>query len=114
MKIEKITYQELKKAFIQHNRDNNITTKYDPNPIYGVIVFDPVKSGWKEEFLNCSFEDRAYRVSSCNKAFIPEQCGYSIFSENLLGTDAPRLEQYMKAECGDEDGWVVDYCYLEK
>ena len=39
--------------------------------------------------------------------------GYSIYGSALDGTDnGVRLEQYMWAEKGGENGWKVDYCYM--
>ena len=111
--MKKITYRELKVAFEEHNRKNGITTKNDPKPLRGVIVFDPVASDWKPEFHNCSLECRSYETSSCNKAFIDGQLGYSIFGSSLDRSDwGVRLEAYMAEERGGENGWVVDYCYL--
>ena len=108
----KITYEELKEAFIKHNRENGITAKSDNNPLIGVIVFKPKESHWKKDYWNCSLKCRSYKTSSCNKAYIDGQLGYSIFAENLEDGDLPRLEGLMKDEKGGEDGWVVDYCYL--
>ena len=110
--MNNITYKELKEAFIKHNRENGITAKSDDYPLNGVIVFKPKESHWKKEYWNCSLEERSYEVSSCNKAYIDGQLGYSIFSQNITGTDMPRLELYMKDEAGGANGWVVDYCYL--
>lgn len=40
--------------------------------------------------------------------------GYSIYGSAIDGSDpCVRLEAYMKAERGGENGWEVDYCYLE-
>lgn len=111
--MKKISYSELRAAFVEHNRKNGITTKCDKNPLRGVIVFDPVASNWKPQFLDCSLECRSYALDSCNKAFIDGQLGYSIFASALDGSDiGVRLEAYMAEERGGENGWVVDYCYL--
>lgn len=108
--MKKITYAELRKAFYDFNIENGITSKGSDKKIYGVIVFTP------ESFSELYTEiERSYRVSSLNKAFIPGQFGYSIFANCLDGKDVGvRLEQYMSAEQGGKDGWVVDYCYLEE
>ena len=62
-----------------------------------------------------SLEARTYMVSSQNKAFQPNMGGYSIFGSALDGTDSyVRLEQYMAAEKGGEDGWKIERCYIRE
>ena len=104
--MQKITYPELKKAFCDFNEQHNITTKGTDKAIKGVIVFK--SENWPD--VDYSLEARSYEVSSCNKAYIPGQLGYSIYGSALDGTDqGVRLEQYMEYEYGY---WKVDYCYL--
>ena len=75
--------------------------------LVGYIVFT------EETFTTpYSEESRTYRVSSDNKAFIPNMGGYSIYASCIDGTDpCVRLEQYMAAERGGRDGWQVERCY---
>ena len=100
--VEKISYNELKKIFYQHesNRPKEHLTAH--------VVF--TKDSFTEDY---SEESRTYVISSDNKAFQPNMGGYSIFGSCLDGTDqCLRVSNYMKAEHGGENGWVVDYCYL--
>lgn len=108
--MKKITYAELKETFRNFNSDKGVTCKGLGKYITGVIVFT------KDSFdIEYSLESRSYRVSSDNKAFIPNMCGYSIFGSALDGTDnGVRLEAYMEEEHGGDNGWKVDYCYLEE
>lgn len=109
--MKKLTYGELRSILYSHNTDNNIQSKgADRKPIYGIIVFK--SENWPDK--DFSLECRSYRVSSDNKAFIPGMGGYSIFAGSLDGSDpCVRLECYMAEERGGENGWEVDYCYLE-
>ena len=109
--MKKLTYAELRSILCSHNSNNGIQSKgADKKPIYGVIVFR--EDNWPE--YEYSLESRSYRVSSDNKAFIPNMGGYSIFASSLDGSDpCVRLETYMAEEHGGENGWEVDYCYLE-
>lgn len=110
--MKKLTYAELRSILCSHNSNNDIQSKgADKKPICGVIVFK--SENWPDK--DYSLESRSYRVSSDNKAFIPNMGGYSIFASSLDGSDpCVRLEAYMKAERGGENGWEVDYCYLEE
>lgn len=76
--------------------------------LVGVIVFK--ESSFDKEY---PLESRSYRVSNNNKAWIAGMGGYSIYGSALDGSDpCVRLERYMRAEKGGENGWEVDYCYL--
>ena len=75
----------------------------------GLIVF--TEDSFTEHY---SEESRTYAVSSQNKAFQPGMGGYSIYGSAIDGSDPLiRLEAYMAAERGGEDGWVVETCYLK-
>ena len=109
--MERITYEELKKKF----RNHEATPPYPKEPLTGFIVFteDSFAKFYFAKFY--SLESRTYKVRSDNKAFQPNKRGYSIFVGNLDGTDpGVCLEQYMAEERGGKDGWKVDYCYLEE
>ncbi len=101
--MKKITYAELKKAFRQHERN------HPKAHLIGYVVFT------EDSFTQVySLESRTYRVSSDNKAFIPNMRGYSIYASAVDGSDdLVRIEQYMREECGGAKGWKVDYCYME-
>lgn len=75
----------------------------------GLIVF--TEDSFTDHY---SEESRTYSVSSQNKAFQPGMGGYSIYASAIDGSDPMvRLECYMAAERGGEDGWVVETCYLK-
>lgn len=60
-----------------------------------------------------SKESRTYIISSANKAFIPGMGGYSIYGSSVDGSDrGVRLEQYMRDEHGEKNGWKVEECGL--
>ena len=76
----------------------------------GFIVFSP--ASFDKEY---SVESRTYAVSSDNKAFRPNMGGYSIYASCLDGTDpCLRLDGYMSAEHGGENGWKIEKCYMKE
>lgn len=100
--MKKLTYAELCTAFRAAEREN------PPRHITGAIVF--TENSFTKPY---SLESRTYIVSSDNKAYQPNKCGYSIFGSASDGSDPfVRLEAYMAAERGGANGWKVDYCYL--
>lgn len=106
--IKKISYAELKNNMMEFNSKNNIQSKGNDKYIKGVIVF--TENSFEKVY---PLESRSYLITSDNKAFIPNMGGYSIFGGSLDKTDpCVRLEQYMAAEGGGENGWKVDYCYM--
>ena len=110
-----ISYYELAQKFHDHNVSNKISCKgTDKHPIYGVIVFDRCNY----EKSDISLENRSWRISSDNKAYIPDQLGYSVFGENLKNKDWCRfnsLADAIKDQHGDQHGdLIVEYCYLEE
>jgi hypothetical protein len=101
--MKRITYRELKNILREHNE----THKWGDS-IKGVVVF--TIGSFEDDY---SLESRSYVVSSNNKAFIPGMGGYSIYASSIDGSDrGVRIEQYMRDECGGENGWTVDYCYM--
>lgn len=95
-------YSELKELFSKHE-----STLPDSH-LLAHIVF--TKDSFTEDY---PLESRTYVVCSYNKAFRPNMGGYSIYGSSLDGTDLyVRLEAYMRAERGGENGWVVEDCYL--
>lgn len=96
-----MTYGELRAAFWEFKRshpDEDLTAH---------ITF--TKDSFDKEY---SLLERAYVISSNNKAFRPNMGGYSIFGNSLDGTDrGVRLERYM-AEEGNPGGWKVEDCYI--
>ena len=74
MKEEKFSYKELVTMLRKFNAENEVTVQGSGKEIRGVVVFK--QSNFTKEY---SLEARSYVISSDNKAFIPGQCGYSIF-----------------------------------
>lgn len=99
---KKITYSELRELFCDHEKN------YPTEHLVGYIVF--TEGSFDKDYTK---ESRTYIVSSDNKAFQPNKCGYSIYASCLDGTDpCVRLEQYIDCEYGGKDGWHIDYCYI--
>ena len=113
----KLTYREFANQLRRYEADYNHKCIHDENfkpddskrHLTGCIVFK--ESNWPGK--NYSEESRTYRVSSGNKAYMPNMGGYSIYGSSLDGTDpCVRLEQCMREE-GVPTGWEVDYCYID-
>jgi hypothetical protein len=103
--MKKITWSELEKAMWKFNEVNGYTTKGTEKHLEGVVVFK--EESWDRPYTE---QQRSYRVSSDNKAFLPNQLGYSIFGDCLDDKDlGVRLDWYMR---DDKKPWKVDYCYL--
>lgn len=97
-----MNYKELKKIFREHeaaNPDHHLT---------GYITF-------KEESFDKPYteEQRTYCVSSDNKAFQPDKCGYSIYGACMDGSEIVRIDLTMAEEHGSKDGWKVEDCAIE-
>lgn len=99
----RVSYPEFEALMLhfnsmEHEKDEKLN---------GVIVFksDSFEKDYPEE-------ERSYVVSSNNKAFYPDACGYSLYGSSLDGSDiGVRLEQYMSYKTGVK-GWEVEYCYF--
>ena len=99
-----MTYSTLKALFREHEAG------YPPNHLTAHIVF--TADSFTKEYPR---ESRTYVISSYNKVFRPNMSGYSLYGSSLDGTGPyVRLEAYMQEECGGEDGWDVEDCYLVK
>jgi hypothetical protein len=103
--VTKLTWSEFEKAMWNFNKEHGYTTKGTEKRLEGVVVFT------EDSFsISYSERERSYQTDSDQKAFLPNQLGYSIFGDCLDGTDlGVRLDWYMRAE---EMPWKVDYCYL--
>lgn len=102
--IADMTYSEMTAKFYEMERSGS------GQHLTGYIVFsqDSFKDSYPEEA-------RTYVVSSNNKAFIPGMGGYSIYGSSLDGSDpCVRLERYMQAEKGGENGWKIERCYMKE
>ena len=103
--MKKITWSELCKAMWKFNEEHGYTTKGNEKKLRGVVVF--TEDSWNKPYTEIQ---RSYEFTSDNKAFLPNQLGYSIFANCLDGSDnGVRIDWYMKA---DEKPWKVDYCYI--
>ena len=98
---EELSYGELCRRFRE--------TESRGEHLEGLIVF--TEDSFEEHY---SEESRTYAVSSQNKAFQPGMGGYSIYGSAIDGSDPlVRLEPYMAAERGGENGWAIETCYLK-
>ena len=96
---EEMSYHELVSRFRAAEREGRHETGY--------IVF--TEDSFTEPYPLAA---RTYEVSSNNKAFQPGMGGYSIYASAIDGSDSMvRLEGYMAAEHGGENGWKVESCY---
>lgn len=99
--MTKLTFEELKAKMIAFNNEYNITTKGTGPVLEGVIVF--TEDTFSKPY---SLEERSYKVTNQNKAFLPNCFSNSIFGNSLDGSDMNvRLHDYI----GD---WKIDYCYF--
>lgn len=74
----------------------------------GVIVFSEDSFPEKR-----SIEARSYAVTSANRAFMPDQCGFSIYALTLDGRKVfVPLDQKMADERGGRKGWKIERCYI--
>ena len=103
--MKKITWSELEKAMWKFNEEHGYTHKGNEKRLEGVVVFtaDSFNKPYTEK-------ERSYAFTSDNKAFLPNQLGYSIFADCLDESDlGVRIDWYMRA---DKNPWKVEYCYL--
>lgn len=107
--MQRFTWEEASEYLRNYNREHGYTTKGTETHCYMVAVI--TEDSFDKKF---TLEERSYKFSNDNKAFIDGQLGYSIFSDSLAGDDpGVRLEYYLEEE-GNANGWKVDYCYLLK
>lgn len=106
--MEKMTWEEAKQYLREYNKKYNITSKGSEGPVCTMIVVISEDS-FTEEY---SLEERSYRFTNKEKAFISNMTGYSIFADSLDGSDkGVRLEWYIDDKY-NKNGWKVDYCYI--
>ena len=102
---ERFTWREAKELMWKFNEERGYTTKgCNDEQLTMVAVITP------ESFnRNYTEIERSYAFTNDNKAFLPNQCSNSIFSDCLDGRDwGVRLDWYIPSE------WTVDYCYIMK
>lgn len=98
-----VTFEELKEEMIKFNQENAITTKGVGPVLKAVIVF--TEDTFSKPY---SLEERSYKITNHNKAFIPRCFSDSIFGDSLDGSDRNvRLHNLI----GD---WKIDYCYIQE
>lgn len=98
-----MTWVELKAKFREHE------STYPTYHLHGFIIF--TMDSFDREYLE---DSRTYRISSNNKAFLPNANGYSIYANCLDGLDSGvRLDWYMEAE-GIKNGWKIETCWVEE
>lgn len=107
VKQSRVSYGVVKHLMCEFNRC--IGKSKEVSDLKAVIVFTEDSFATRDLPLDA----RSYVISNDNKAFIDGMGGYSIFGSSLDGEDrCVRLESYMKAERGGENGWKVEYCYF--
>lgn len=98
-----MTWEELKARFRKHE------ATHPTYHLYGYVTF--TEDSFDREY---SDESRTYRISSNNKAFLPNANGYSIYANCLDGLDCGvRLDWYMEDE-GIRSGWKIEDCRIEE
>ena len=103
--MKKVTWREVEKAMWKFNEEHGYTTKGNKERLEAVVVF--TEDSFSKHYTE---KDRSYQFSSDNKAFLPNQLGYSIFADCLDGHDlGVRIDWYMR---DTEKPWKVDYCYF--
>lgn len=100
--MKKITFAELRDAMFKFNEENP-NEKFN-RKLFGIVVFT------EDSFIAPYTEtERSYRVDNSQKAFRSNTISNSIWADCLDGKDlGVRIDLYM------DDGWKVDYCYLEE
>ena len=100
---ETYTWHGMREFMRKYNDDHGYKTKGTKTHIYAVAVIS--QDSFKKQY---SEQQRSYRFSNDNKAFLPEQISNSVFGDCLDGTDpGVRLDWYIPKD------WKVDYCYID-
>ena len=98
-----MSWRELCNYMVAFNEKHGITCKgFGPKvTAVAVISADSFNKPYKEE-------ERSYRFTNHNKAFIPSNLSRSIFADCLDNKDiGVRLDWYLGSD------WKVGYCYIE-
>lgn len=107
--MDKLNWYAAKEYMKKYNDKNNIKSKGTTNK-YCVMVAVISEDSFEKEY---TLEERSYRFTNDNKAFISGMGGYSIFADSLDGSDrGVRLEGYLEEE-GNKNGWKVEYVYIQ-
>lgn len=99
---KEMPYEELKDLFRRTEQEGKHIVGYVQIAAKGSL------SGYFKDSLT-------YAISSDNKAFKEDVGGYSIFASSIDGADFNvRLENYLKAERGGENGWEIERCFVKE
>lgn len=114
MKIVK--WSTLVDEFIQANKNDEA--------LYGLVVFNPVKSAWRthcdyltekgnftKRAVKYKYEDCCYTFSSMNKYFDTTKFGNSLYASCLTGEDANGVN-IGNIGINWKRGWWVDVCVI--
>lgn len=103
MDKNRMSWQELCQYLVAFNEKHNITCKGFGPKVTAVAVIT------EGSFITAyTEEERSYRFTNHNKAFIPSNLSRSIFADCLDGTDSGvRLDWQL------DEGWKVEYAYIE-
>lgn len=103
MDKKRMSWQELYRYMVEFNEKHNITCKGFGPKVTAVAVI--TEDSFDAEYTE---EQRSYRFTNHNKAFIPSNLSRSIFADCLDGTEMGiRLDWYLG------DRWIVEYAYIE-
>lgn len=103
MDKKRMSWRELCNYLVAFNEKHNITCKGFGPKVTAVVVI--TEGSFDQAYTE---EERSYRFTNHNKAFIPSNISRSIFADCLDGTDAGiRLDWYLG------DSWEVEYAYIE-
>lgn len=99
-----ISYADMKRVFSDRNEKYGSNT--DKNPLFGIIVFDGEKSGWrkKDDGKPYSFAESAYVTASNQLGWDDSKLGHARFADSLDGQDHCRLDYYPH--------WVAKRAYI--
>lgn len=103
MDKKRMSWQELCNYLIAFNEKHNITCKGFGPKVTAVVVI--TEDSFDQPYTE---EERSYRFTNHNKAFIPSNISRSIFADCLDYKDLGiRLDWYLG------DSWKVEYAYIE-
>lgn len=103
MEKTRMSWRELCNYLVAFNEKHNITCKGFGPKVTAVVVI--TKGSFDRAYTE---EERSYRFTNHNKAFIPSNISRSIFADCLDGKEVGiRIDWYLG------DSWEVEYAYIE-
>lgn len=103
MEKTRMSWRELCNYLVAFNEKHNITCKGFGPKVTAVVVI--TEGSFDRAYTE---EERSYRFTNHNKAFIPSNISRSIFADCLDGKEVGvRIDWYLG------DSWEVEYAYIE-